>query len=325
LVSANVAALAEGGLKPMLKSKLTLLTIVLLAALGAAGVAVLGRAAGRADDPAPRVADKERGPAAAGRDARPATLTLRHVVLERIDGPKLPGGATSVLAALGKGNFGFQVAKDATITDGGKAVRLADLKKGTVVRLQMGVRDNVLVAVSIAANEPAGAGGDVKNGTLVLRDYVLRGAHADRGDASRRMVIASVGNHQLSYYLAKDAKITEGGKEVIFTDLKPGALVTLHFTVRDNMIQIIGIAASGQGKGGAGGKAPLPESRLVHAAAPANGSPAGQGSEDRTVYQARSSSTWPEGGFLLPERHTGHLTLAQGLTKSLSSTFSRYL
>jgi RNA polymerase sigma factor (sigma-70 family) len=257
VVSADVAALARGGLKAMLPSRLMLITLVLLLAVGGAGVGVLGCAAvagKRADSPAARAVGKGTSPGrkAPGREARPGVLTLRNVIVQSVDGAK-----GSVLATLGNGNFGFWVAEDAAIADGTKAVRLADLKKGTPVTVRMAVRDNQLVAVGIGAGEPGPAGGpDAKNATAVIRDAVLMGADTDKRDASKRRVIASVGNHQLSYYVAKDARITDGGKEVQFNHLKPGASVTLRFAVRDNSIQIIGISAGDKRKAPEGGKTP---------------------------------------------------------------------
>jgi RNA polymerase sigma factor (sigma-70 family) len=231
VISANVTALTEGVLRTMLLSKLKTVMMVALLAVGLVGVGVLGRAAlagGRADDPAPK---------AEAKPAKPETLAVREVVLERVD-----GDGKTIWTKAGTQGLKLSVARDAKITADKKAVKLTDLKVGKPVSLELTILDNWFVVTGISTGDP---GAKAPTGTLTVKDAVL-----DQWlvNDDRTLIQATAGKHNLAFPLAKDAKITDGMKEMKLAELKAGTTVTLRLTARDNQITVIAIATGDRGK-----------------------------------------------------------------------------
>jgi RNA polymerase sigma factor (sigma-70 family) len=231
VISANVAALTEGVLRTMLLSRLKTAMMVLLLAIGLVGVGVLGRAAlagGRPDDPAPK---------AGAKPAKPDTLTLPGVVLTGVDGDK-----KTIVATAGAQGLKLAVANDAKVTADRKAVKLTDLKAGKSVTLELAIRDNWFVVVAISTGA---AGKEATSGTLTVKDAVLK-QYLEVDD--RVLIHATAGTHNLAFPVAKDAKITDGKKEVKPADLKAGTTITLRLAARKNEITVVGIATGDRGK-----------------------------------------------------------------------------
>jgi RNA polymerase sigma factor (sigma-70 family) len=185
--SAPAAALMEGVVKAMLLTKLKIVTALVLAlAVAGAGVGIVTHRAG-ADEKTPPAAQKV-GPKEA---ARADTLTLKNLVVDTINaarstigvaGPKRPvavkirfpselklkvegqakplvlklNGPLDGVAVVQPGQnqmklAGLPVARDARITIKGAAGKLADLKVGMRVSLELGTAEGQLVVRRIEA------------------------------------------------------------------------------------------------------------------------------------------------------------------------------
>jgi hypothetical protein len=183
--SPTVAALTEGGLKAMRVAKFKVVTAVLMmlavTAAGALGLcSALG--AGPADRPAKKEGpprDGKEGPGDKGGGPKVGALAapLRvTVLLEEVDAergtitaessrrkaqPTSDGGLrllkTARLARL-------PVAKGAKLVQGGKEVKLADLREGRLVILELAAEDGELVVVGVrpADRKARGVGGEKK-------------------------------------------------------------------------------------------------------------------------------------------------------------------
>jgi hypothetical protein len=233
LISAQVAALAEGVLKAMLIAKLKLIALV-IAVAGALGVSAGAVARGSLAQPAleaPTVAvHNAAGAGAVDDDAAaqdPAQPRQRGEVrgaattsgkLESVDAAKL---SLTVSTFSRQDNQTtektYAVAKDAKIQRDGKTVKLSDLKQGSNVSLILTA--DLKTAVGITVNG--------RTSQTPLKQV----------DAANRTITITVetrqGKQDKTHPVAKDAKLTIDGKEVQLGDLKTGIPLLLIFSAED--------------------------------------------------------------------------------------------
>jgi small nuclear ribonucleoprotein (snRNP)-like protein len=238
VISAKVISLTEGVLKAMLMTKLkaTAAIVMVLGLLMAGSGTLLHHALAGAPADRPAAAEKPRTPAAP--EARAAREQPK-------DGPTAAGALQSVDAAkntititvnnrqTGKTEKTFDMVKDITVVQDGKAAKLSDLKPGGHVTLKLSADQKTVVGVTSAGATIQGPlkSVDAAKNTVTLTTETRQG------------------KQDKTYQLAKDAKVTLDGKEAKLADLKEGTRVVLTMSVDGSTVLQVGTPSRRGGEG----------------------------------------------------------------------------
>ena len=227
VVSAPVAAIAEGVMKAMLLTKLKIVTAVLLAlAVAGSGVGVLTHRALAAGQAGARKQAEQRQTGGPKVDANNGTITVKHLVVEAVDATQ-----NTLTVATGKNLLGLKV----------------DLLEKAPAKLDGAKFDFVNVApvkfdfVKEAPAKPNAVKFDFVNVAPAKIDFVNVAPAKVKGVM---LVAAKEKEMKLEGLpVAKDARIVINGKAGKLSDLKAGMRVTLELGTDGQQMVVKGIRA----------------------------------------------------------------------------------